>query len=149
MFDGLKLSADVPPVWLAGFAALGWVLGNWVPLWRFDITPVGGIILWVGVAAVLWSAFWFWRRKTPIEPGHEPRALIVEGPYRLNRNPIYTGLVLILLGFALNQGALSALLPVIAFPILITRRFILPEEDLLRAAFGPDAEAYFLASRRW
>lgn len=149
MFRGLRFSPDLPPVWMAGFALLAWALGAWLPVLRFDVAPLGRVLIWAGLALVLWSALWFWRKDTPIEPGHTPDALIVEGPYRLNRNPIYTGLALILLGFSLNQGALSALLPPLLYPALITRRFIRPEEDALRRAFGEEAERYIARTRRW
>lgn len=149
MFKGLRLTPDLPPVWLAVFALGVWVLGRWVPLLRFDVQPLGRVLIWVGIALIVWSAVWFWRKRTPIEPGHKPVALIVEGPYRINRNPIYTGLTLILAGFALNQGALGALLAVPFYPVLITRRFILSEEAGLRAVFGSAADDYIARTRRW
>ncbi|MEM8658584.1 MAG: isoprenylcysteine carboxylmethyltransferase family protein [Pseudomonadota bacterium] len=149
MFEGMRLTPDLPPVWLGGFALMAWVLGQFLPLVTFDVTPLGRVAIWAGLAIIIWSAVWFWRKKTPIEPGHAPKALIIEGPYRINRNPIYTGLVMILVGFALNQGAITALLPAVIYPVLITRRFILPEEALLRQAFGAEADAYIARSRRW
>ena len=143
------ISADLPPVWLAVFMALSWLLARFVPLIRFDAGPLGIALIVLGMAVIGWSAWWFWRKRTPIEPRQTPRALIVEGPYRINRNPIYTGLILILAGWALNRGAATALLPLLAYPPLLTRRFVIPEEAALRAAFGTQAEAYLATSRRW
>ena len=88
MFKGLHLTPDLPPVWLGVFAALAWALGRWVPLVRFDLSPFGSVLIWGALALIGWSAFWFWCKSTPIEPGNTPEALIVEGPYRINRNPI-------------------------------------------------------------
>ncbi len=144
-----RFTPDLPPVWLAGHMAIAWALARWLPLWRFDAGPVGRLIIVLGVAIILWSAWWFWRKRTPIEPRHTPKALIVEGPYRLNRNPIYTGLVIILAGWALGLGAISALLTVPILPLVLTRRFIAPEEAALRAVFGAEAERYLARSRRW
>lgn len=149
MTDRPRLTPDLPPVWLATFMALSWALARWMPVVRFDAGPLGSILIAAGLGLVLWSAWWFWRKRTPIEPRHVPRALIVEGPYRLNRNPIYSGLILILAGFALNRGGLSGLLPVLAYPVLLTRRFVLAEERALRDAFGAEAERYLSYSRRW
>lgn len=140
---------DLPPVWMLAAALLSWILARALPLVGFPGAVLGPVIGSVGSLVILWSAWWFWRKGTPIEPGHRPRALIVEGPYRLNRNPIYSGMVAMLTGFAIWLGALSAFLPVLAFAMLIDRRFVRDEEAGLRAAFGPQAEAYFLASRRW
>ena len=102
-----------------------------------------------GLALVGWSATWFLRRRTSIEPRRRPEALITEGPYRLNRNPIYTGMTTCLVGWALWLGSPLALVPAAAFPLVITRRFILGEEAALRDAFGDDAAAWFASSRRW
>lgn len=149
MFRGLRLTPDLPPVWMAVFAACAWALARWAPILRFDAGALGSILIAAGIVLIGWAAVWFWRKDTPIEPGNRPRALIVEGPYRLNRNPIYTGLALILLGYALDRGAASALLPPALYPVLITRRFIVPEEAALRATFGQRAEDFIGDTRRW
>lgn len=145
----MKLIPDLPPFWGAGAALAAWLLDRFVPIWRFDAAVPGQVIFWAGLGLILWSAWWFWAKSTPIEPNRRPLALITEGPYRLNRNPIYTGLAAMVLGFALGLGALSALVPALALPVIITRRFVIREERELRAAFGEAAEAYFRASRRW
>jgi protein-S-isoprenylcysteine O-methyltransferase Ste14 len=82
-------------------------------------------------------------------PREAPKNLLIEGPFRINRNPIYTGMLLILIGAAIAFGTFSGWLPVLAFPIIITERFIKGEEDGLRAAFPVEAEAYLRESRRW
>jgi len=139
---------DLPPVWALGAASASWALARWVPL--LALPPgMGRVFIAAGLGLVLWAAVWFWRKRTPIEPHHIPRALIVEGPYRINRNPIYSGLALILIGWGLSLGALSALAPAIAFPFVITARFIRAEEATLRATFGAEAERYIAATRRW
>jgi protein-S-isoprenylcysteine O-methyltransferase Ste14 len=110
---------------------------------------MGLILAGAGLALILWAALWFLRKRTPIEPHHAPKALIVEGPYRINRNPIYTGLVLMLLGWGLWLGALSALAPAAVFAAVVDRRFVRSEEAALRSVFGGEAERYFAATRRW
>jgi protein-S-isoprenylcysteine O-methyltransferase Ste14 len=139
---------DVPPVWALGAAMLAWLFARALP-----VAPLPAGLGWLfgaaGLGVVLWAALWFWRKGTPIDPHGTPRALIVEGPYRLNRNPIYTGLLFIVLGWALWLGALSAVVPAIGLFIVLDRRFVRPEEAGLRAAFGPAAEAYFRSTRRW
>ncbi|WP_308917365.1 isoprenylcysteine carboxylmethyltransferase family protein [Jannaschia sp. LMIT008] len=145
----LKGFPDLPPVWALGVWLLQKALAAWLPLWRFDARLLGFALVVLGLAVIGWAALWFFRKRTPIEPHHAPRALIVEGPYRLNRNPIYTALTVILLGTALNGGALSAVMVTALFPIVITRRFAIPEERALRAAFGAEADAYIAGTRRW
>lgn len=143
---------DLPPVWWAGTlaaqTAAAWVvpLVNFGGLWA-DV--LGGAAVILGLGLVVWSAVWFRRKRTSIEPREEPRALIVEGPYRLSRNPIYLGMAVGLFGTGFMLGSLSAIFLAALFPPVITHRFILGEEAALRAAFGLDAKRYLARTRRW
>ncbi|MEF2552679.1 isoprenylcysteine carboxylmethyltransferase family protein [Aurantimonas sp. A2-1-M11] len=143
---------DIPPVWALGFLAAEVAAAFVLPLAFFSsslTTMIGMGLIVVGLAVMVWSALWFRRKQTSIEPREVPTALIVEGPYRINRNPIYTGMALGLVGVAFWLGALSAVAVAIGFPFVITTRFIRGEEAALRSAFGPQADAYFARSRRW
>lgn len=141
---------DLPPVWAAVFAVLAWVLAGLMPLMGLRSAPITALLCVIaGLVLIGWSASWFMRRATPIEPRKTPKALLVKGPYRINRNPIYTGLALILAAWALWLGALSSLLMVAAFMAVIQMRFVRAEEAGLRRAFGPEAEAYLTRTRRW
>jgi protein-S-isoprenylcysteine O-methyltransferase Ste14 len=148
----MKHFPDLPPVWLVLAMAAAWVLAAYLPLVRI-VGPVGqglGLALaGAGLGLIAWAAWWFWRKKTTIEPHHDPGVLIVEGPYRIGRNPIYLGMVAILAGMVLWLGAISALPVPFAFAAILTRRFILPEEAALRRAFGARGHAYLAATRRW
>lgn len=141
---------DIPPVWLLACAFTAWFLAKVVPIYTVDVSRwLTGVLVGGGVYLIVWSALWFRKRKTSIEPRRTPKTLIVEGPFHLNRNPIYTGFTAILLGLALWFGALTAILPVLAFPWVIYRRFIRREEETLRSEFGEEAEDYFKKTRRW
>lgn len=140
---------DLPPVWALCTVASSWVFARMLPVARFDIPVLPWILAGAGLILIGWSAVHFRLKKTPMEPRKEPQALLVEGPYRINRNPIYTGMVLILIGIALGLGTLTAFLPVLAYPFLITERFIIGEEAGLRQAFGEQAENYISSTRRW
>jgi len=103
-------------------------------VYRFDV-PIRlvGVLAVAGVVLVVWSALWFRRVQTPLDPRDTPTALVVEGPYRINRNPIYTGMTVVLLALALYLGAVSALISVVIFPLIIDLRFVRREERVLRA----------------
>ncbi len=139
---------DLPPVWALGAALVSWGLARTLPVAALP-GGMGRLLIVAGLALAVWSVFWFRRKGTPLEPGKVPRALIVEGPYRINRNPIYTAMLLILIGWGLALGAASALVPPLVFAVIVTRRFVLGEEAALRAAFGAEAERYFARTRRW
>ncbi|MCF6305482.1 MAG: isoprenylcysteine carboxylmethyltransferase family protein [Rhodobacteraceae bacterium] len=146
----MKDFPDIPPVWALAAAVSSWILAVFIPVFHVQIPILVSILtIGSGFAIAGWSAIWFLRKKTTIEPRHVPTSLIVEGPFRINRNPIYTGMALVLLGFAFWLGAISAIVPVLIFPVVITRRFIKDEEAQLGKVFGNAADEYFAKSRRW
>lgn len=146
----MKGFPDLPPIWAFGVAMSSALIGRFLPILSFEVPkPLVLGLLGIGFALVLWSALFFWRKKTTIEPHHVPTALIVEGPYRLSRNPIYLGMFLAVIAVALWAGALSSLLVAALFPIIITTRFIKAEEAMLRGKFGNEAEAYLGSTGRW
>jgi hypothetical protein len=139
LLDGpLKGFPDLPPVWLLGFMAAAWAIDRGLPLVE-AFGPVyrvaGGLLMLAALGLIAWSALWFWRKKTTIEPHHTPTALIVEGPYRLSRNPIYLALLALLAGYVLRLGSLGPVILPFAYYIVLTRRFIEPEEAGPEAAF--------------
>jgi protein-S-isoprenylcysteine O-methyltransferase Ste14 len=146
----LKGFPDLPPIWLLAALAAAWALGRTpVPPLFPGAMSVGAILIAAALGLIGWAAVWFRRKRTPIEPHHVPRALIVEGPFRLSRNPIYLALVVVALGFALRQPSAMALLAVPALWWVLDRRFVRPEEAGLRAAFGAEAECFLARTRRW
>lgn len=148
----MKGFPDLPPLWLLAFMAVAWAMARLVPISvvTSNAVQVAGMgVAVAGLGLIFWSAWWFWRKKTTIEPHHSPGTLIVEGPYRLGRNPIYLGMVGILTGQVIWLGALS---PVVLPPLLLwvlTARFAKPEEAALVAVFGEEGRAYLAATRRW
>lgn len=113
------------------------------------LDALGWLVVVVALALIAWSGIWFWRKRTPIEPHHVPKALIVEGPYRLSRNPIYLALVLLTLGAAAGQGSALGVALAAGLWWVLDRRFARVEEALLLRSFGAEAEAYLAATRRW
>lgn len=146
---------DYPPIWLLGFLALGWGLGQvqgW--LWPLLALPraaewAGAVLAFAGVVLMVLAAAQFVQRKTTIVPHRVPQALISGGVYRFSRNPIYLADAALLLGLLLYWGIWLALPLVPLFVRVINRRFIRAEEARLRTAFGPEADAYMQRVRRW
>jgi protein-S-isoprenylcysteine O-methyltransferase Ste14 len=104
----------------------------------------------VGAALALWCVFTFALvgRGTPA-PFDPPRRLVVRGPYRIVRNPMYIGAGLALSGAALFYQSI----PLFAFTglfFLITHLFVVVyEEPTLRRMFGAEYDAYSREVRRW
>ena len=142
---------DLPPVWLIGFLGLAWAQTVLLPTpWAGDWAAVAGAAVALAGAAVMLLALpQFLRMRTTVIPHRQPSALITGGVYRLSRNPIYLADVLILAGLAIRWQAWVALVLVPVFVMVLTRRFIEPEEARLRAAFGPAFDDWAARTRRW
>lgn len=110
---------------------------------------IAGTVLIVGGLFIFTAALLQFRRhRTTVMPRETPVAMIDSGIYRLSRNPIYLADALFLAGAALWWDAASLLL-VPLFVMIITRRFILGEEAVLRAVFGAAFDRYTAQTRRW
>lgn len=147
----LREAIDLPPLWLAFFAALAWAQARFLPLAGFGAWggPAGAALVGLGLALMLAAFVEFRRHRTSVVPHRQPSALITTGVYRFSRNPIYLGDALILAGLCLRWDALPGLLLVPAFMAVISARFIRPEEARLAARFGPDFAAWAARTRRW
>jgi protein-S-isoprenylcysteine O-methyltransferase Ste14 len=112
---------------------------------------VAGTVLGVvGAAVALWCILTFATigKGTPA-PFDPPRRLVIRGPYRFVRNPMYIGAGLALASAALFYESLP-LLGYAALFFLVTHTFVvLYEEPTLRRTFGPDYEAYCRQVQRW
>jgi protein-S-isoprenylcysteine O-methyltransferase Ste14 len=116
-----------------------------------EVQQVAGMVIGaVGAAIALWCVLTFASlgRGTPA-PFDPPRRLVIRGPYRFVRNPMYIGAGLALAGAALFYESLS-LLAYAGIFFLATHLFvILYEEPALRQTFGQEYEAYRGRVRRW
>jgi protein-S-isoprenylcysteine O-methyltransferase Ste14 len=111
---------------------------------------LGFLIGLSGAALAVWCILGFAviGRGTPA-PFDPPRRLVVRGPYRYVRNPMYLGAGLALAGAALFYRS-SALLAYAAGFLLLMHLFVVGyEEPALRQTFGHDYEAYCRRVRRW
>jgi protein-S-isoprenylcysteine O-methyltransferase Ste14 len=140
----------VPPPALYALAVfVGYLLNQRWPL------PIGG---GASVQALAWLLFGAWlvltvssignfrRSRTSIVPIRPATTLVIAGPYRFTRNPMYVGLAVltVALGLFLDSWWLIVLLVPVLF---VVRAFVIaPEERYLERRFGADYVAYTRAS---
>ena len=143
-----------PPLVFAGFVALGIALQYAIapiplPVGRWIALAAGILVLLAGVALIV-AAFRLFKRTgqepAPWTPSPE---LLLEGPYRFTRNPMYLGLTLVQIGLGLAIDYLWVAL--LAVPALVVVHFIavLPEEKYLAEKFGENYRAYLARVRRY
>ena len=134
-----------------------WLLSGRPELWCGLSWRV--VVAWVMMAAGLALSVWtivYMRRKGDGNPmdafGHEvaPRTkhLMTDGPYRLNRNPMLSGIFVYLAGFCLWLWAWQS---VAAFAVFVAIMLVQvrTEENRLRKDFGDDYEDYCHRTRRF
>lgn len=141
-----------PPHWASLGLLVEFALNHWAPVAKFIPAPWN--LLGIGVIAsgfvLVVSAFrLFAKAKTGIKPFSASTTLVAEGPYRFTRNPMYLGMAAILFGTAISLGTFTPFLGVAAFVVLITVRFIFPEEAHMERAFGARYLDFKSRSRRW
>jgi protein-S-isoprenylcysteine O-methyltransferase Ste14 len=110
----------------------------------------GMFVVAIGTAIAFWCVFTFvFIGKGTPAPFDPPRKLVIRGPYRFVRNPMYIGAGMTIAGVAFFYESLSIFIYACLF-FLITHLFVvLYEEPTLRRTFGDDYEAYFRRVRRW
>lgn len=110
----------------------------------------GMIITAIGAALALWCILTFvFIGKGTAAPFDPPRRLVIGGPYRFVRNPMYIGAIVAMIGVALSYGSVSIMIYA-GFIFLATHLFVIAyEEPVLRRTFGEEYEAYCRQVRRW
>ena len=143
-----------PPVVAAIVGAVMWALDRRLELGKFESAlqaPVAGILLIVGLLLMLSAVASLVAARTTVNPLRPSRAssLVTTGIFRISRNPIYLGDLVVLAALAVWLGnAVSALL-LVPFVAYINRFQIIPEEHALTKLFGPSYIAYCSRVRRW
>ncbi len=143
-----------PPLLALAAAGLMWAMARKAGLPAYDF-PGRAVLAFAlagaGLLLDLVSVAAFFRARTTINPlsPHRSSALVVSGFYRFTRNPMYLGMLLLLLGWAAWLGQPLALAIVAAFVVLLEFLQIRPEERALEEKFGDDYRAYKRRVRRW
>jgi protein-S-isoprenylcysteine O-methyltransferase Ste14 len=143
-----------PPIWSMIFLALtagaSWALG-WPQFgWPPHHVVVGMAIFFAGWVLPVWAFALFRLEGTEVDPTSDAnRALVVAGPYRFTRNPMYLGLIVVAIGMVVFVGSW----PMLAAPIAVflTANFVhIPyEEAKMRRQFGAAYDVYVGKVRRW
>ncbi len=126
---------------------------NWlIPFPR----AVPSFIIWLGILIVLGGLALsftainqFRKQHTTLDPHGSVSAVVQEGPYHFTRNPIYMGLLLVLIGFPLAFGTLWGIVLSPVFIWLMSVLVIRHEEAYLENKFGNVYTSYKSRVRRW
>ena len=142
-----------PPFWALAYILIAVAASYAIGSTRIPGLPLvwpGVVLIVLGIGLSVTAAMLFRREGTEINPTSPAnRKLVTSGPFRLTRNPMYLGLVVVSLGIALWVGAWPMFLAPIA--IFATANWVhIPfEEEKMGRQFGASFDAYASKTRRW
>ena len=105
----------------------------------------------IGLGSGIMGVAQFKKAQTTVNP-HTPEKstnLVTSGIYQYTRNPMYLGLVFILLGWAFYLSHFLPFMLVPVFMVYMTRFQIQPEERMMTQKFGKAYQDYLIKARRW
>lgn len=141
-----------PPLVYGGGLVIGLLL-QWI--WPWPFLPIrlarrSGLLLVILSQLIGLPAFLLMQRAgTSVRPDQPTTALIVTGPFRYSRNPIYISLTLLYTGLATAANALWAILLLPVILLTIDRGMVAREERYLTQKFGEEYTRYKAHVRRW
>ncbi len=149
------MKLKIPPIiqlFLCGM--LGWAASHAFEIFAFSwalLLPVSFCLIGVGIAIMVVAVGMFASVNTTVNPVDPDKAetLVTTGLYQISRNPMYLGMLFVLLGGATLFSNLSAFIGPVVFFAAITELQIKPEENVLQMKFGDAYSAYRAKTRRW
>jgi protein-S-isoprenylcysteine O-methyltransferase Ste14 len=117
---------------------------------RMRYVPLAATLLALGTLLLLWCVREFYvAGRGTLAPWSPPRHLVTSGPYRWSRNPMYIGVVTILLGWSALWDSRTLLNYTLVVAGLFCMRVLVVEEPWAARSFGAEWEAYRARVRRW
>ena len=145
----LMKNFNIPPVWTFISMIFAVMLHFIYPVVFFQFLAIDTGIIGIGLYLIIASPIWFKRKNTTIIPRRKPTTLIIDGPFKMSRNPMYLGMILLSFGFGLSLGSFQAIIPSVWLFFFLKNNYVLPEERKLMEAMGEEAERYFSKTGRW
>lgn len=149
-----NLELKIPPaVLFLLFVGVIWLLNELLPAATEVSVPnwVIRVFLACGVLIALAGVVQFAMRSTSVNPHKPDRAssLVTTGVYRMSRNPMYLGMLIILTGAVLKSGQMAGFITLPLYVLYMNRYQIIPEEKVMTEKFGDAFKTYCKNVRRW
>ena len=116
--------------------------------WNIYIS--GFFLLW-GLIIIAFAVFKFAKTKTTVDPTKPSKtsSLVISGIYRITRNPMYLGMLFLIISFTFYKLSLVGSIVIPSFIFYINKYQIEPEEYEMRKKFGENFEDYCKKVDRW
>ncbi len=149
------MKLKIPPVIVFGvFAVVLFLLAHYLPVGEFEFFGRSFLIylmLGLGSLVAAIALLQFFGKKTTVDPMHPEKAskLVTSGIFKYTRNPMYLGMLLFLIAFALKLGNAFNTVVLAGFVYYMNHFQIRGEEEALNKLFGKEYKIYTKATRRW
>ena len=147
------MNNKIPPPIIALVCALGILFSK--PFFReysnVNNSSISILFFLIGIACFFFAIKLFKKHNTTISPLKPVKAtsLIVSGIYMYSRNPMYLGMLFILISTSIRFNIIGGIISISTFIIYITKFQIIPEEEQLKRIFGEKFLNYKKKTRMW
>ncbi len=147
------MNNKIPPPIIALVCALGILFSK--PFFReysnVNNSSISILFFLIGIACFFFAIKLFKKHNTTISPLKPEKAtsLIVSGIYMYSRNPMYLGMLFILISTSIRFNIIGGIISISTFIIYITKFQIIPEEEQLKRIFGEKFLNYKKKTRMW
>ena len=141
-----------PPIVTLVFGLGIYFSRNLFPNHHVPIIDVFSVLLLICGIIIIRTAFLLFKnRQTTINPLNltKTSSLVNTGIFKYTRNPMYLGMVFILISIALKFNIYGGIIVVLLFFSFITKFQIVPEENAMEKLFGKEYKKYKKTTRRW
>lgn len=151
--DSPEIHKNIHPPFVALFYIfIAMMIGRFVPM-PFEIPTmvqnIGLGLTFIGFLLGVGAFLEFRRARTTLDPHGSVKTLVTGGIYKLTRNPIYLGFLLMVIGFPLTFGSLWGVVVAPFFIVTLSRLVIEKEEAYLEKKFKGEYTDYSSRVRRW
>jgi protein-S-isoprenylcysteine O-methyltransferase Ste14 len=122
-----------------------------IQFFSYNNNTISLFLLILGLTVFILAIKAFNRQKTTVNP-LEPRqasSLVSSGIFKYSRNPMYLGMLIILLAISFKFNLVGGIVISLFFYLFITKFQILPEEEAMNELFGDEFIEYSTRTRRW
>ena len=118
---------------------------------NFSNNGISLFLLILGLIIFISAVKSFREQKTTVNPLKPKQAssLVTSGIFSFSRNPMYLGMLIILLSISFKFNLLGGIIISLLFFIFITKFQIYPEEEAMNELFGDKFTQYSNTTRRW
>ena len=112
---------------------------------------LSALLLIFGIIIIRSAFLLFKNHQTTINPLNltKTSSIVNTGVFKYTRNPMYLGMVFILLSVSLKFNIYGGLIVILIFFSFITKFQIIPEEKAMEKLFGQEFKTYKKTTRRW